>query len=616
MVRRFSRSAVIAVMAVAGAVVPVGGGASAAAAPVPDLGVVQVLASSAAPGSSAVYSLTFTLPSDGPSPSLVAIAMPGATFPVTSDALSPNAFHQATCASPAGQPACTVDDSLWGTVQTGVSGLVLNLAGPGGTLGAGDTITLTIGRTGYGAGYEVTNPSGSGTFPVSVAWESAPGVLLAQGSTAVTVGGSALATLGVGAAGADPNSAGYPDASWTVPVSGLSVASGATAAIEIAAPGAAFPLGNAAYSVTGVSCSPACSSVGLSVDTARSSGAAGLPAVLDVTPVGGTLASLTLVVSGVTNPAGPAAGSVDVTVSSGPRGGPVGGIGTAPLPLSFVASPFVGLASNHTPVFPSATRDGVPTLFGVNVSNTSDHVWPAGSAGLGFVFSGIPALGPGDVTLRCVSESNGSSFSPQVVAGTAPGTLETIVEPIAVGTGVAAELDCTLTVVPGSASGTLDVGAVLTDLTRGPSAPIQLSRSDASLQVVPGPMLGYWLAGAGGVVTPFGSATYHGSMGGKPLDAPIVGMAADPAGTGYWLVAADGGVFAFGSATYHGSMGGKPLDAPIVGMAADPAGTGYWLVAADGGVFAFGTATFEGSEGAGPVAAPVVGIATWDLPVT
>jgi hypothetical protein len=56
-------------------------------------------------------------------------------------------------------------------------------------------------------------------------------------------------------------------------------------------------------------------------------------------------------------------------------------------------------------------------------------------------------------------------------------------------------------------------------------------------------------------------------MGGKPLDQPIVGMAATPDGGGYWLVASDGGVFAFGDAQFHGSMGGKPLDQPIVGMA-------------------------------------------------
>ena len=37
-------------------------------------------------------------------------------------------------------------------------------------------------------------------------------------------------------------------------------------------------------------------------------------------------------------------------------------------------------------------------------------------------------------------------------------------------------------------------------------------------------------------------------------------------------------------------MGGKPLNTPIVGMAATPDGGGYWLVASDGGIFSFGDA--------------------------
>jgi hypothetical protein len=73
-------------------------------------------------------------------------------------------------------------------------------------------------------------------------------------------------------------------------------------------------------------------------------------------------------------------------------------------------------------------------------------------------------------------------------------------------------------------------------------------------------------------------------------------MAATPSGNGYWEVAADGGIFSFGDATFHGSMGGTPLNQPIVGMAATPSGNGYWEVAADGGVFTFG-APFYGSRG-------------------
>jgi len=42
-------------------------------------------------------------------------------------------------------------------------------------------------------------------------------------------------------------------------------------------------------------------------------------------------------------------------------------------------------------------------------------------------------------------------------------------------------------------------------------------------------------------------------------------------GKGYWFVASDGGIFSFGDAAFHGSTGGTPLNAPVVGMAADPA---------------------------------------------
>ena len=97
--------------------------------------------------------------------------------------------------------------------------------------------------------------------------------------------------------------------------------------------------------------------------------------------------------------------------------------------------------------------------------------------------------------------------------------------------------------------------------------------------------------------SPSARRRFMGSMGGRPLDAPVVGMAAAPTGGGYWLVAADGGIFTFGNAGFFGSMGGKPLNQPIVGMAATPSGGGYWLVAADGGIFAFGDARFHGLDG-------------------
>ncbi|MGH9110366.1 MAG: N-acetylmuramoyl-L-alanine amidase, partial [Acidimicrobiales bacterium] len=88
---------------------------------------------------------------------------------------------------------------------------------------------------------------------------------------------------------------------------------------------------------------------------------------------------------------------------------------------------------------------------------------------------------------------------------------------------------------------------------------------------------GYWEVASDGGVFAFGDATFSGSMGGRALDAPVVGMAPDPTGAGYWEVASDGGVFAFGDARFSGSMGGRALDAPVVGMAGAAGGTGYWL---------------------------------------
>ncbi|MGH2717788.1 MAG: Ig-like domain-containing protein, partial [Actinomycetota bacterium] len=49
-------------------------------------------------------------------------------------------------------------------------------------------------------------------------------------------------------------------------------------------------------------------------------------------------------------------------------------------------------------------------------------------------------------------------------------------------------------------------------------------------------------------------------------------------GQGYWLTASDGGIFNYGpDAPQEGSLGGKHLNKPIVGMAATPDGQGYWL---------------------------------------
>lgn len=120
----------------------------------------------------------------------------------------------------------------------------------------------------------------------------------------------------------------------------------------------------------------------------------------------------------------------------------------------------------------------------------------------------------------------------------------------------------------------------------------------------------YWMDASNGAVYSFGGAPNYGTMAGKPLNQPMVGMATMPTGRGYWMVASDGGIFTFGSAKFYGSMGNKPLNQPIVGMAATQTGQGYWLVAADGGIFTFGSAQFYGSAGGTHLSAPIHGMAT------
>ncbi len=132
--------------------------------------------------------------------------------------------------------------------------------------------------------------------------------------------------------------------------------------------------------------------------------------------------------------------------------------------------------------------------------------------------------------------------------------------------------------------------------------------SAVSLGVDPAPR--YWMVATDGGIFAFGNAGFYGSMGGHPLNKPIVGMAATPDGGGYWLVASDGGIFGFGDAGFYGSMGGHLLNKPIVGMAPTFDGRGYWLVASDGGIFSFGDARFFGSTGAVHLNQPVVGMAS------
>ena len=126
---------------------------------------------------------------------------------------------------------------------------------------------------------------------------------------------------------------------------------------------------------------------------------------------------------------------------------------------------------------------------------------------------------------------------------------------------------------------------------------VQVSRRDGNGDFG-GRVLEMSLVGTAGSVAMSGTsfATDFASFGMQSYWFEVTSQASGGMG-GYWIAAKDGGVFSFGNALFHGSMGGKHLNAPIVGMWASADHGGYWLVASDGGMFSFGDAVFHGSMG-------------------
>ncbi|MGC8627279.1 MAG: protease pro-enzyme activation domain-containing protein [Acidimicrobiales bacterium] len=106
---------------------------------------------------------------------------------------------------------------------------------------------------------------------------------------------------------------------------------------------------------------------------------------------------------------------------------------------------------------------------------------------------------------------------------------------------------------------------------------------------------GYWLAASDGGVFAFGDVRYRGPTSANELtpETRVVGISAGRQGTGYRLATASGTVLDFGAHLY-GSLGGKPLSAPIVSISPSPDYRGYYLMGSSGKVFAFGDAVFLG----------------------
>jgi hypothetical protein len=335
-------------------------------------------------------------------------------------------------------------------------------------------------------------------------------------------------------------------------------------------------------------------------------GSAAGPAAVSI----GTSGTLTLVVKGIgtvhlactnpatqiasTNVAAPQTAVAAVLPNSGPLAG-----GN---PVTVVGTFLTGAAT--------VAFGGTPgTTISVKTANLLTVVAPPGAAGTVDVQVttpfGVSPLGPSDhytyTNAPIVTGVNPDQGAP------AGGTSVTItglqmsgITGVSFGSTPAASFtqnsSTQITAVSPPGTGTVDI--TLTN-AQGTSIPGLLDQFSYSSP-------GYWEVASDGGIFAFGGAPFYGSMGGKPLNQPIVGIASTPTGTGYWEVASDGGLFAFGGAGFHGSMGGKPLNKPIVGMAPTPTGGGYWEVASDGGLFAFGNAPFYGSMGGKKISAPIV----------
>jgi hypothetical protein len=260
-----------------------------------------------------------------------------------------------------------------------------------------------------------------------------------------------------------------------------------------------------------------------------------------------------------------------------------------------------GVASLPTAALPV----GSDTLVAIFTPSTADYSGSTGTAS--FTVKAVTSTTTKLSTTPSSPQTYGTSITltATVSPSAAPGSVQFFVggtaigAPVAVAGGVASTT--TTTLPPGA-------DALSAEFTPAAGSGFGGSTGTASFTVSGHSGTGYWLVASDGGIFSFGSAVFYGSMGGQPLNKPIVGIAATPDGKGYWEVASDGGIFSFGDAVFYGSEGGKPLNAPIIAISATPDGKGYWEVASDGGIFAFGDAVFYGSEGGQPLNQAIVGM--------
>jgi hypothetical protein len=278
--------------------------------------------------------------------------------------------------------------------------------------------------------------------------------------------------------------------------------------------------------------------------------------------------------------------------------------GTAPV----VFSPLMtGIYGGSQTLFGTGLVPGETLSFGVDSSSGTGVCTLSGST-LSYTGAGTCVV---DATLK-----NGSTTTPAVVAATVAvaGEAQSITfstppsAPVAgdtyavsasstSGATVALNIDTSSAQVCTIASGTVtfnNIGVCQIDASVSASGNYAPATSTQSVTVAAGSRAGgiflavvpdgagYWVASPDGAVTAYGNAVVYGSMAGKSLNEPVVGMASTPDGHGYWLVAADGGVFSFGDAGFYGSLGARPPSTGVIGLFATITGTGYTIISGNG----------------------------------
>ena len=140
---------------------------------------------------------------------------------------------------------------------------------------------------------------------------------------------------------------------------------------------------------------------------------------------------------------------------------------------------------------------------------------------------------------------------------------------------------------PGPLRAAQRAGAVyLASLVLYPPAPTPSPTLKETSMLAPSPTGGFAVARPDGAVNCFDGGGFFGSMYGRAMNAPVVGISYTLTGKGYWLLGGDGGIFTFGDAVGHGPAFhylppwgiGPHTAAPLTGITHEPDG-GYAIIA-------------------------------------